>query len=192
VPQLVEPILPAGTFAGRAQPRIPGAGVTLRPWRDRDVPALVAAYADPAIQLWHCTTLTEWEATALVLRWADAWDTDSGASWAVEDSDGVLLGRAGFRVARLGEGAAEVAYWVLPSARRRGVAKAAVTTLARWSFEEIGFNRLELLHSVRNEPSCGVARSTGFTLEGTLRSSLMHVDGWHDMHLHARLRSDPG
>lgn len=25
----------------------------------------------------------------------------------------------------------------------------------------------------------------GFTLEGTMRSALLHEDGWHDEHLHA-------
>ena len=26
--------------------------------------------------------------------------------------------------------------------------------------------------------------------EGTERSALLHTDGWHDMHIHARLRRD--
>ena len=32
-----------------------------------------------------------------------------------------------------------------------------------------------------------VAEKTGFALEGTRRSSLLHDDGWHDMHLHGRV-----
>jgi RimJ/RimL family protein N-acetyltransferase len=188
VPRLVDPILPAGTLADRPQPRVTGPDVTLRPWRQEDVPALVTAYQDPDIQRWHCASLTPPEAADLVARWAAAWAADSGASWAVTDAGDRLLGRAGFRLVRLDEGAAEVAYWVLPSARRRGVASAAVTTLTGWAFDQVGFHRLELLHSVRNEPSCRVANATGFRPEGTLRSSLPHPDGWHDMHLHARLR----
>jgi hypothetical protein len=27
-------------------------------------------------------------------------------------------------------------------------------------------------------------------LEGTKRSAILHPDGWHDMHLHARVRGD--
>jgi hypothetical protein len=27
-------------------------------------------------------------------------------------------------------------------------------------------------------------------VEGTMRRSMLHADGWHDMHLHARLRAD--
>lgn len=44
------------------------------------------------------------------------------------------------------------------------------------------------MHAVRNEASCRVAIKTGFVLEGTKRSAVLHPDGWHDMHLHARVR----
>ena len=27
-------------------------------------------------------------------------------------------------------------------------------------------------------------------LEGTMRGALLHADGWHDQHLHARVRGD--
>jgi RimJ/RimL family protein N-acetyltransferase len=39
---------------------------------------------------------------------------------------------------------------------------------------------------VANTASCRVAGKAGFRLEGTLRSALLHTDGWHDMHLHGR------
>ena len=35
-----------------------------------------------------------------------------------------------------------------------------------------------------------MAAKAGFALEGTKRSALLHADGWHDMHLHARIRGD--
>ena len=66
----------------------------------------------------------------------------------------------------------------------RGAASDATRAVSGWAFESIGLHRLELLHSVQNVPSCGVAGRAGFVLEGTRRSSL-HADGWHDMHLHA-------
>jgi RimJ/RimL family protein N-acetyltransferase len=40
---------------------------------------------------------------------------------------------------------------------------------------------------VQNEISCRVAVRVGFPLEGTMRSALLHDDGWHDMHVHARV-----
>ncbi len=97
------------------------------------MPALITAYGDPDIQRWHCRSLDADEAASLILGWRDAWDAESGASWAVTDRRARVLGRVGFRVMHLPDGIAEVNYWVLPAARGR----------------------------------------------------------WHDMHLHARLRTDP-
>jgi ribosomal-protein-alanine N-acetyltransferase len=53
-----------------------------------------------------------------------------------------------------------------------------------------GFHRLELTHSLANAASCRVAHKVGYRLEGTLRQHGLHADGWHDMHLHARLETD--
>ena len=36
-----------------------------------------------------------------------------------------------------------------------------------------------------------LAGHAGFPLEGTKRGESRHRDGWHDMHLHARLAGDP-
>jgi RimJ/RimL family protein N-acetyltransferase len=49
---------------------------------------------------------------------------------------------------------------------------------------------IELTHSVHNVASCRVAAKCGFPFEGTLRGAGRHSDGRHDMHLHARLRTD--
>ena len=44
-----------------------------------------------------------------------------------------------------------------------------------------------VMHSTRNEASCRVAAGAQFLAEGTKRSACLHLDGWHDMHLHARV-----
>ncbi|MFI7162061.1 GNAT family protein [Rhodococcus erythropolis] len=62
--------------------------------------------------------------------------------------------------------------------------------MSEWAFREVGFHRLELEHSIHNPRSCRVATKAGFNEEGVRRGSARHADGWHDMHVHARLRSD--
>ena len=78
----------------------------------------------------------------------------------------------------------------LQSVRRAGVASRAVDALTQWAFDDVGFHRLELTHSVHNLPSCRVAIKTGFDFEGVKRRAGLHLDGWHDMHLHARINDD--
>jgi RimJ/RimL family protein N-acetyltransferase len=76
---------------------------------------------------------------------------------------------------------------VLPAARGGGIAVRAVREASRWALDGLDLHRLSLGHSVANTASRRVADKAGFRLEATLRSALLHSDGWHDMHLHARI-----
>lgn len=55
----------------------------------------------------------------------------------------------------------------------------------------LGLHRIEVDHSTRNTASCRVAERAGYRVEGTKRSQALHADGWHDMHQHARIATDP-
>ncbi|MFE9094660.1 GNAT family N-acetyltransferase [Streptomyces sp. NPDC007264] len=193
MPYLTQPVLPAGTLAGTAQPTLAtGDGLVLRPWTPEDAPAVHAAFQDPLMHQWHVRAAdSEDEADGWIEEWLGEWAEERRAQWAVVDAaGGRLLGRVALRDIVLADGTAEVAYWTVAAARGRGVAARATERLARWALDETGFHRLELLHALRNEASCRVAAKTGFALEGTKRSAVLHPDGWHDMHLHARLRGD--
>lgn len=193
MPFLTRPVLPAGTLSSTSQPVLPtGDGLVLRPWRAEDAPAVHAAFQDPLMHQWHIRAAdSEEEVAGWIEEWRAAWGEERGAQWAVVDAESdVLVGRVALRDILLGDGVAEVAYWTTAAARGRGVAARATTALARWALDAIGFHRLELMHSVANQASCRVATKTGFALEGTKRSALLHRDGWHDMHLHARVRGD--
>ncbi|MFC8600433.1 GNAT family N-acetyltransferase [Isoptericola sp. NPDC057191] len=189
------PVLLPVTFAPFLEPDqptldVPGAGARLRPWRLDDAPAVRAVYADPAIQRWHVRVLdSDDEAREVIRGWRAGWGDGRESSWAVADAaDDAVLGRMVVK-AFDPHGVGTVAYWTAPQARGRGVAPAAADVAARWAFDS-GFHRLELVHSVGNAPSCRVAAKAGFAAEGVLRQSVRHLDGWHDMHLHARVAAD--
>ena len=80
---------------------------------------------------------------------------------------------------------------MLPPARGRRVAATALHAVTDWLFAELGLHRIELTHSTANPASCRVAELAAFQLEGVKRQEALHPDGWHDMHLHARLATDP-
>jgi RimJ/RimL family protein N-acetyltransferase len=129
------------------------------------------------------------EAADWIDSWPARWRDETDAAWAVLDAD-TVVGQVGLRRIDLAEGLAAVSYWVLPNARGRRVARRALATLTSWSFETLGLHRLALSHSTANPASCRVAQHAGFPAEGTKRGEGRHTDGWHDMHLHARLRTD--
>ncbi|MFF8879107.1 GNAT family N-acetyltransferase [Streptomyces flaveolus] len=193
MPYLTSPVLPPGTLSSTPQPVIPtGDGLVLRPWRAEDAPAVHAAFQDPVMHQWHIRAAdSEEEVRGWIAEWQQAWALERRPQWAVTDvASDRLLGRVALREVVLGDGVAEVAYWTTAAARGQGVATRATTALAHWALHEIGFQRLELLHSVANEASCRVAEKSGFALEGTKRRAVLHPDGWHDMHLHARVHGD--
>ncbi|MFG2052443.1 GNAT family N-acetyltransferase [Micromonospora sp. NPDC048930] len=145
--------------------------------------------ADPDIRRWHCRSMTDDEARDWITAWPHRWQAETPAGWAVTDTTGVL-GQISLRRIDLAEAEAEVSYWVLPTARGRRIAARALTALTGWSFAEAGLHRVWLRHSTANPASCRVARRAGLAVEGTNRGAARHADGWHDMHLHARLRTD--
>lgn len=191
MPRLLPPVVPPGSLRNRYQPTHTGAGITLRPFAHGDAGMVIEAYSDPDIQRWHFRTVeTRAEAEGWIADSQPAWADERSATWAVvPDGTEQPAGRLTI-YPDLRDGWAAVSYWVLPAARRQGLAAAAVEAVARWAFDDLGLHRLVLEHSVRNEASCRVGARTGFEVEGTLRRSLLHADGWHDVHLHARLAPD--
>ncbi|MFH9670844.1 GNAT family N-acetyltransferase [Streptomyces sp. NPDC017405] len=190
----IPPVVPAGRMAGRAQPvlDLPDGGPQLRPWRPEDADALVAAGQDPAIRHWNLFTVADRaEARARIARMHERWRAETGAVWALARPDGPPLGLVGLNDVDLAAGGAELVYWLLPEARGAGLAVTAVRRLARWALDDLGLHRLRLCHSTANPASCRVANRSGFTFEGTQRSALLHTDGWHDQHLHARITDTP-
>jgi RimJ/RimL family protein N-acetyltransferase len=171
------------------QPVLDAGGFVLRPWRPADAPAVVAAYGDPEIRQWHDRSMNEREALDWIASWPKRWHDESGCGWAAANDDGVL-GQISLRKVSLDEGIAEISYWVLPQARGRQVATRALAAVTTWSFDVLGLHRIEIYHSTQNPASCRVAERAGYVAEGVKRSEVMHADGWHDMHLHARIETD--
>jgi RimJ/RimL family protein N-acetyltransferase len=186
------PAISAGTLADTAQPVLSAVGgLLLRPWEATDAAVFVGAYRDSEIQRWHTRQpMSEDQVREWFDQYRRDWARERGAHWAVTGSRGEVLGRIAMRGLDLDDGVAACAYWVLPAARGKGVASRALSALSVWALDETGFHRLELDHSTRNTASCRVAVKSGFLLEGTKRSAAVHVDGRHDMHLHARIRGD--
>lgn len=191
--------LPPGLPLG--PPRALPPALELRPWRPDDAGALVAAGQDPAIRQWNLLHVPSAEdARRRIERMRDRWQAEQAAIWAIARSDGgggggrgdsEPLGLIGWNDVDLTGGSAEIVYWLLPAARGGGIAVEAVKRVGRWALDDLGLHRLRLCHSVANPASCRVAAKAGYTVEGTLRGALLHADGWHDQHLHARVQGDP-
>lgn len=192
MPYLVPPAIPAGALAATGLPTLSvTAGALLRPWLLTDAAAVREAFRDPAIQQWHLRRADSVaEARGWIGEWRSAWPAERGAHWALADAESdALLGRVALKSFDLQGGTAELAYWIVPSARGRGLCPRAAAVATRWALYERGFHRVELEHATANHASCRVAVKAGFEAEGIRRGAWLHADGRHDVHLHARVRS---
>lgn len=76
-----------------------------------------------------------------------------------------LVGALGLMVD--GPSSAELAYWVRPEARGRGVARRSVAAVTAWAHDVAKLQRIWLEIDGRNVPSRRVAEATGYTFERT-------------------------
>ena len=117
---------------------------------------------------------------ALDVRVADRW------AWVVL-LDGEPVGSIG-AAPRHVPGMAELGYWVVPRARRRGVATAAVPQAASMLFAD-GVERLQATVEPWNEASRRALGTAGFQREGLLRAYIAYPgEPRGDVYLYALLR----
>jgi ribosomal-protein-alanine N-acetyltransferase len=149
-------------------------GITaLRPWRESDVPKLVAVCRDEEITRW---TRVPW---TYDIPDAQAWIAESrslardriSAPFAIVDRPrGELLGSISLMRFTWEHARGEVGYLLAREARGRGHATRAVRLICAWGFSVLGLERIELLAATGNTASQRVAERAGFTREAVLRS----------------------
>lgn len=147
--------------------------VRLRPWRHRDIPAIVGACRDPEIGRWTSVPIdySEENARAWLATHREMLLRGKGAALAItEAGSGEVVGSVGVSTYDWTHSVAEIGYWVGPQARRRGVATRAVRLICAWAFEHLGMARIELCIQPGNIASQRVAEKASFAPEGILRS----------------------
>lgn len=174
------------------RPTLTGPRVRLRPWRDDDVDAVLAACQDAEIQRWTEVPVPyRREHAAEFVGESDArtWAA-GGAQFAVETLDGTgPIGAMTLFPPRDGVGAG--GYWTGAAHRGRGFTGEALRVLAAWAFDELGLRRLALVVDPDNAGSRRVAESAGFRAEGVLRQRSLHRGAPVDDVIYGLLASDP-
>lgn len=141
--------------------------VTLRPFEEKDVPAVIEAGRDPLIPL--ITTVPasgdEAEALAFIARQHERLTTGQGWSLAVALGDGPAVGQIGLWPGK--RETASLGYWLLASARGKGVAAKALVAMSSFGLGQ--FERLELYVEPWNAASWRTAEKVGYRREGLMR-----------------------
>jgi RimJ/RimL family protein N-acetyltransferase len=167
--------------------------VALRPWRDGDVEAIVAACQDPEIARWTSvpSPYTERDARQYLLRVEPDRRAGRELGLAIVDAGtGNLLGSCGLARFDWHDRKAEIGYWVAAPARGRSVGTHAARLLSRWAMEELGMERIELLANPANHASQRLAEQAGFAREGVLRAYRYRKGRREDLVMFSLLASD--
>jgi ribosomal-protein-alanine N-acetyltransferase len=168
----------------------------LRPWRDSDVSALVAACQDPEIARWTRVPENYGEADARVylLQRYGAIHAGTLAPFAIVAASeyNLLLGSISLMRLEWEHARGEVGYWLAAQARGRGHITRAVRLICRWGFDSLALERIDLLAATGNTASQRVAERAGFTREGVLRSYMRGRDGRQDMVAFGLLAAEAG
>ena len=174
-------------------PPLAGAGFILRPFVADDYRAANASREHPETREW-VNGLPQPAAKEMVRFLEDLRLRGRLLHLAIADPEsGSFLGEVLLfvRTPEAGEtGIGEIAYVVAPEARGRGIAPQAVRLLSDWAFAELPLERLQLSIHPNNGASRRVAEKTGYTYEGTLRSTKLIRGSRVDSMLFSRLRED--
>lgn len=167
--------------------------VVLREFADADLPMVQELSTDPYVPLIGTlpADASRQEAQDYIDRQRGRLAEGVGFSFAIaEASTGRGVGGIGLWLAALDHGRATAGYSVIPSARGRGLASAALTALTSFAWTIPELHRVELYVEPWNVGSVKTAERAGFKREGLLRSHQEIGGHRRDMLLYATIREN--
>lgn len=113
------------------------------------------------------------------------WDKGNSYGFVIRDAEtDAFLGGCGLN--RVDENPMmNLGYWVRTGAAGRGIATQAAQTLARFGFDCLGLQRIEIIMSIENHASRRVAEKAGARFEGVMANRLFLHGRAHDARLYA-------
>lgn len=169
--------------------RLTDGVVNLRPWADGDLGCVEQAAQDPRIPEGTSVPAdcTPDEGRAFIRRQHLRLTSGQGVSLAIANHDtDEALGLV-ILACRPQPGNAGIGYWVVPAARRRGLARRAVGLMTGWGLGAAGFARVEAWVEPGNTASQRALESNGYAREGLLRSFLVLGTRRADVLVYSRL-----
>jgi len=160
--------------------------ILLRPYRLSDVNDLYHAASEsiPQISLWMDWCHTNYsleESRAWIESRADAWAKGTAYDFAITEAySGFYIGGCGLNQIQTNNKVANLGYWVRTSRTKQGIATATTLLLARFGFDELKLNRIEIVVAASNKASQRVAEKVGAQREGLLRNRFMVGVKIHD------------
>ncbi len=146
--------------------------------------------------------LREW------LPWVDSMQTVSNFKNYISDSkkratdktdfgfaiviDKNIVGRIGMHHINQQNKIGEIGYWLADGMQGKGIVTKCCTAIAKFGFNELGLNRIEIKCGVGNHRSRAIAEKLKFKEEGILRQAEWLNGKFIDLHLYSMLKEEWG
>ena len=168
----------------------------IRRYRAEDIPLLYQAARESISEVypwlpWCHPDYSIEESSSWVLSLDEAWTGDRMYNFLIFDVEsGTFVGGVGLNQINREYQFANLGYWVRTSCTGRGAATTATLLAARFGFEELGLERIEIVVAVGNKSSQRVAEKAGATREGVLRRRLKLDGASHDAVMYSLIPED--
>jgi len=176
-------------------PIIEQAGIRLRTFRATDWPGIIEAASDPYIVA--TTTVPpncdEPGARDFIERQLRRLPEGTGYSFAIASrADDTLVGQIGVWLEDRDQGRVTLGYWIIPSARGKGIASTALRMATDFAWTLDGLVGLELHIEPDNHASIRTAERCGYVREGLLRAHKLIGTQWRDVLCYSAAPSPTG
>jgi RimJ/RimL family protein N-acetyltransferase len=152
--------------------------ITLRPLERGDRDAIYAAVIESIAEIspwlpWCHPGYAPNETASFIESTIQWWAQRSQFAFGIFDAaNGAFIGGAGVNQVNTQHRYANIGYWVRTSRTGRGLAPRALRLGARFAFETLGLQRVEIAVEPDNYASRRVAEKAGATFEGILRNRI--------------------
>lgn len=170
--------------------------ITLRPIETRDAAVIYHAVLESADNL---APWMPWYHAEYSLQDTRTWCKAAQRNWQeglsfdfalMAATDKTFLGICGLNHINPDDGCANLGFWVRSSHTGKGIATTAALLVARFGFEELGLNRIEIVAARYNYISQRVAEKTGAIWEGVQRGRLKVREKIYDAVMFSLLPED--
>ena len=176
--------------------QLTGDLILLRPYQEGDINQVYEAVRESITELilwmpWCHADYSIEESKTFITSQPKVWESGTDYGFAILDSsNGQYLGGCGINRINYNDRVANLGYWVRTGRTKQGIATEATLLLARFGFDRLNLNRIEIIAAVDNKPSQRVAEKAGAVQEGILRNRNVVQDRINDTVVFSFIPSD--
>lgn len=143
----------------------------LRQISNNDLENVYNGLSHPEVIQYYGISYDSLEATQAQISWFSQLEKDeTGIWWAIESLEShEFCGAIGFNNLNKQHKRAEIGFWLLPNAWRKGIISEVLPNVCQYAFEKLGLHRIEAQVETENSACKNVMKKNNFLFEGTLK-----------------------